>query len=393
MGLKSNVTNTKLPPEREFQTGFTGYNMDLMRNLRQIGSRFRIPGRLMHAKVLGAGHINNTYVASYEHNRQLARYVHQRINHHVFKDPLALMSNFERVLSHLKLKHNKADDTGGKWRVLELVHARDGLSSYRDRDGYFWRTYMYVDAASYNVVSNEGQAQAAAEAFGMFQRDMSDLPLPRLHETIPDFHNTVKRFANFLAACEADACNRALAAKTEIEFAMKRREITGVLLRLLKEGKLPERTTHNDPKLNNVLFNRKTGCPVCVIDLDTVMPGLVLYDFGDIVRSSTCTVREDERDLSRVKMRMPLFRAVARGYLSVACEFLTPCERKYLPFSGKLITFEIGLRFLTDYLSGDTYFKIHRPEHNLDRCRMQFKLVESIEQQEEEMNKFVRSCV
>ena len=207
------------------------------------------------------------------------------------------------------------------------------------------------------------------------------------HETIPDFHNTPKRFAALEQAIAADAVGRAALAKTEIDFARTRQAIAGVLL----DANLPERITHNDTKFNNVLLDDKTGEAVCVIDLDTVMPGLALYDFGDMVRTTTSPAAEDEQDLSKVTMQFPMFEALVRGYLESAGAFLTPAERNLLAFSGKLITFEIGIRFLTDYLAGDTYFKIHREGHNLDRCRTQFKLVESIEQQEEKMNRLVES--
>ncbi len=221
---------------------------------------------------------------------------------------------------------------------------------------------------------------------------LSSLPPPRLHETIPDFHNTPKRFAALeqaiAQAIAADAAGRDSARPTGDRIcAARAKAITGNLL----DAGLPERITHNDTKFNNVLLDDKTGEAVCVIDLDTVMPGLALYDFGDMVRTTTSPAAEDERDLSKVTMQFPMFEALVRGYLETAGAFLTPAEKKYLAFSGKLITFEIGIRFLTDYLAGDTYFKVHREGHNLDRCRAQFKLVESIEQKEDEMNRLVES--
>jgi hypothetical protein len=234
-------------------------------------------------------------------------------------------------------------------------------------------------------VQSPQQAYEAARAFGRFQALVADLLAPRLHDTIPDFHHTPKRFAALDAAIHADKANRAQPAKSEIEFSRQRIAITGSLL----AAGLPERITHNDTKFNNVMLDDQTGEAVCVVDLDTVMPGLALYDFGDMVRTTTSPAAEDERDLSKVTMQFPMFEALVRGYLSSAGEFLTPGEIRQLAFAGKLITFEIGIRFLTDYLTGDTYFKVHRPDHNLDRCRAQFRLVESIEQQEEEMNRLV----
>ena len=295
------------------------------------------------------------------------------------------MDNIARVTSHL---HGKLSTSGeASRRALSLIKSRDGLSYYLDKGGNCWRTYIFVENANtYNIIETPEQAFQAAKAFGEFQMNLVDLPGKRLCETIPDFHNTPKRFEAFEKALASDSLNRAKSAKAEIEFALKHKNASTLLLNLNKEGKIPERITHNDTKLNNVLLDSKTGEAICVIDLDTVMPGLALYDFGDLVRTSTSPAAEDEKDLGKVKMQMHMYRALLEGYLSTAIEFLTKTEIEHLAFSGKLITLEIGLRFLTDYLSGDTYFKIHREGHNLDRCRTQFKLVSLIEEKEEEMN-------
>jgi thiamine kinase-like enzyme len=210
-----------------------------------------------------------------------------------------------------------------------------------------------------------------------------------LIETIPDFHHTPKRFAALQQAIEADICNRARLAKAEIEFALRQEAIVGVLIELQNRGEIPEKVTHNDTKINNVLLDDATGQGICVIDLDTVMPGLSLYDFGDMVRTATCLAAEDEPDLAKIRMEMPIFKSLVQGFLEAARESLNQTEKDYLVFSGKLITFEIGIRFLTDYLTGDSYFKIHREGHNLDRCRTQFELVRSIEAQEDEMTRVV----
>jgi Phosphotransferase enzyme family len=215
------------------------------------------------------------------------------------------------------------------------------------------------------------------------------LPGGRLHETIPAFHDTRKRFGALQQAIAKDHYNRARSARPEIEFALRRAGLVGVILDAMAKGKIPERVTHNDTKFNNVMLDTLTGEAKCVVDLDTVMPGCALYDFGDMVRTTTSPTLEDELDLSKVKMNLPIFKQLAEGYLATAGAFLTKAEKSLLAFSGKLITFEIGMRFLTDFLSGDTYFRIHRPDHNLDRCRTQFKLVASIEQQEAAMQKFV----
>jgi hypothetical protein len=238
-------------------------------------------------------------------------------------------------------------------------------------------------------VQSPAQTFQAGRAFGEFQSLLVDLPGGRLVETIPDFHNTRKRFENFQNAVQADRYNRAAGARPEIEFALKRQAVTGVILDAMSRGKIPERITHNDTKFNNVMLDVVTGEAMCIVDLDTVMPGCALYDFGDMVRTTTSPTLEDELDLAKVTLRMPMFKQLARGYYSTAGQFLTQGEKELIAFSGKLITFEIGLRFLTDYLSGDVYFRTHRPDHNRDRCRTQFKLVESIERQEAAMQKFV----
>jgi Ser/Thr protein kinase RdoA (MazF antagonist) len=252
--------------------------------------------------------------------------------------------------------------------------------------------YVFIEEArTYDRIESAEQAREAAKAFGRFQGMLADLPGPGLTETIPDFHHTRARFDAFVRALDSDSENRAKDIRPEIEFAMAREPMVDVLLDRIASGELTERITHNDTKLNNVMIDDKTGEGICVIDLDTVMPGLVLYDFGDMVRTSTSPALEDEKDLSRVVMQMHMFEALTRGYLETAGSFLTPLEIELLPFSGKLITLEIGLRFLTDYLSGDIYFKTHRDGHNLDRCRTQFKLVQSIEEQEDLMARFVQN--
>jgi hypothetical protein len=345
---------------------------------------FELPGTCGCATPFGNGHINDTYrVACHSHGSDQWA-VLQRINHQIFRDPVALMENIERVTAHLALHAEGLPDATR--RVIHLMRTHEGKSWHRDEDGNYWRAYRYIDhARSLEAVESTEQAFQAARAFGDFQRALSDLPAPRLFDTIPDFHHTPKRFATLEKAIEADAVHRAKEARAEIEFAMAHKHVASVLL----DAGLPERVTHNDTKVNNVLLDEATGEAICVVDLDTVMPGLALYDFGDMVRTATSPALEDELDLSKVGMQFPMFEALVRGYLESAGGFLTKKEKALLAFSGKLITFEVGIRFLTDYLSGDTYFKVHRTHHNLDRCRTQFKLVESIEQQEEGMNLLV----
>jgi hypothetical protein len=360
--------------------------MKLKHDVRAVTRHFLIPGEFLSAEPYGSGHINDTYCAKFDQGGSPVRYILQRINHNIFKNPVALMENIQRVTAHLEKKVTGQPDASR--RVLTLIPASGGLPYHRDAEGNHWRAYIFIEKArTFDAVESTEQAFKAARAFGQFQKLLADLPAPRLHDTIPDFHHTPKRFAALEKAILADSAHRAMLAQSEIQFALARKDSCSVLL----DANLPERVTHNDTKFNNVMLDDATGEGICVIDLDTVMPGLALYDFGDMVRTTTSPAKEDERDLSKVKMQFPMFEALARGYLSTAAEFLTPAEKKLLAFSGKLITFEIGIRFLTDYLSGDVYFKVHRDGHNLDRCRTQFKLVESIEQQEKEMNKLVES--
>jgi hypothetical protein len=343
-------------------------------------------GEYLGAEPYGTGHINDSYRARFNQGGVAVSYLLQRINHLIFKNPPALMENVRRVTEHIRGKLRFPGDVTR--RVLTIIPTRDGQLLHRDEAGNYWRTYIFIEnARTFDAVETAAQAFQAAKEFGEFQKLLSDLPAPRLNDTIPDFHNTPKRFAGFEKAIQSDAVNRAAACKAEIEFALRRKPLASVLLDLNVKGEIPERTTHNDTKFNNVMLDKDTNEGLCVIDLDTVMPGLALYDFGDMVRTTTSPAVEDERDLAKVQIQMPLYEGLVRGYLSSAGEFLTPAEKSHLAFGGKLITFEQGIRFLADHLAGDTYYKIHRENHNLDRCRTQFKLVEEIERHEEAMNK------
>ncbi len=355
-------------------------------SLSAIVGSFNTQGTFVSATPYGTGHINDTFAVTVEQSGVGIRYILQRINHDIFKDPVANMENIRRVTEHLARRMAGQPDLAR--RVLTLIPTRVGDVFHRDPHGNVWRMYLLIEnAVSLETATSPAQAFETGLAFGHFQHLLTDLPAPRLHVTIPDFHHIPKRFATLIRAIESDPANRAIAAQPEIQFAFARQPIADVLLK----ANLPERITHNDTKFSNVLLDKATGEGLCVIDLDTVMPGLALYDFGDMVRTTTSPAAEDERDLTRVRLEMPMFEALLRGYLSTAGEFLTAAEKKYLAFSGKLITFVMGIRFLTDYLSGDIYYKVHRPGHNLDRCRTQFRLIESIEHQEEAMSRLVES--
>lgn len=358
--------------------------MNQKHDVRAIARQFQISGEFVSAEPYGSGHINDTYCVVFDQGGTRIRYIFQRINHKVFKDPVALMDNIYRVTAHLSEKMaGQGDPTR---RTLTTLLTREGQRVLVDENGNYWRAYLFIEKAqTYDAVQSSQQAFEGAKAYGNFQKMLADMPAPRLHDTIPDFHHTPKRFAALEKAIAADTANRATLARAEIDFALSRKGMTSVLL----DAKLPERVTHNDTKFNNVMLDDATGEGICVIDLDTVMPGLALYDFGDMVRTTTSPVKEDELDVSKVTMQFPMYEALVRGYLSSASGFLTKTEKQLLAFSGKLITFEIGIRFLADFLAGDVYFKVHRDQHNLQRCRTQFKLVESIEQQEAQMNKLV----
>ncbi|MGA2537610.1 MAG: aminoglycoside phosphotransferase family protein [Terracidiphilus sp.] len=345
-------------------------------------------GQILAVTAYGSGHINDTFSVDFLECNKRARFILQRINTGIFKDTAALMQNIERVTAHLA--HKLRDDPGRDRRVLRLIPARDGRSWYRDGEGNDWRAYRFIEGArTCDRVESAAQAYQAAKAFGQFQSMLADLPAPRLNDSIPDFHNTPKRFKAFEQALNADAANRAALAGPEIEFAFARQSIAQVLL----GANLPERVTHNDTKFNNVLFDDVSGEGICVLDLDTVMSGLSLYDFGDMVRTATSAADEDERDLSKVRMEFPMFDALLRGYLSTAGGILSPVEIENLVCAGKLITFEQGIRFLADYLAGDSYYKVQREGQNLDRCRTQFKLIQSIEEQEERMMRLVSEAM
>ena len=359
-------------------------------DLRKVCRQFRFAGEWLDGAPYGTGHINDTYAIRQQTGAGVTRYILQRVNHKIFKDVPRLMANVQRVTDHIRGKLAVLPGHDPKRETLTVVPTRDGQSYHQDEDGNFWRSYLFIEGAkTYDEITSPRQAFEAAKAFANYQKMLMDLPGSRLHETIPDFHHTPKRFAALETAIGKDVAHRAAQAQPEIAFALARRPMTGTLIALLEKGAMPERVTHNDTKINNVMLDDKDGHGVCVIDLDTVMPGLALYDFGDEVRTTTCTGAEDEQDLGKAKFRLEMFAELVRGYLETGRGFLTPAEVDYLAFSGRLITFEIGIRFLADYLDGDVYFKTHRPDHNLHRCRVQFERVRQMEAAEDAMNQVV----
>jgi Ser/Thr protein kinase RdoA (MazF antagonist) len=358
--------------------------------LAEVVESFEFDGHFVDAEPYGIGHIHDTYLAYFRaKNGSRRRYILQRINHHVFLRPQLLMENIQAVTAHLR---EKIVASGGDPRreTLNLIPTVDGDAFRRVNNGDYWRAYLFVHGAqTYEVAHSLEHVYSAAKAFGTFQRLLEDFPADTLHETIPGFHDTRKRFAAFVEAVEQDVANRARLVQPEIAFVSRREGETSVLVDLVEQGRLPQRVTHNDTKFNNVMIDDQTGEGICVIDLDTVMPGLSLYDFGDSIRSGANPAAEDEPNLAKVYVDLGIFDRFVRGYLDAVRDNLTELEVDYLPFSAKLMTFECGMRFLTDYLSGDTYFKVHREHHNLDRARAQFKLVQDMEDKMDRMAEVV----
>lgn len=354
---------------------------------------FTFAGELKEISQLSDGHIHDTYIFEFlEENGHTCKYLVQQLNTFVFKQPVAVMENIVKVTEHLRKAIASVGGDSNR-ESLRVFPAVDGKPYYIDSKGSFWRCYNYIYGAhSVQSVESPEIFFNAAKAFGKFQCMLADFPIDELSETIPNFHDTVSRFADFQKAVADDLSGRANLAEKEIEFVLSRENDCHVLVDMLNEGKLPLRVTHNDTKLNNVMFDDITNEGVCVVDLDTVMPGLSLYDFGDSIRFGANTAAEDEKDLSKVKLSLENFKAFTLGFLSSAGESLTENEIANLAFSAKLMTLECGMRFLGDFINGDTYFKVEYPEHNLVRCRTQFKLVEEIEKHYDEMVSIVKDC-
>lgn len=362
-------------------------------NIREILENFRIHGKFISTEVNKTGLINDTYFTVFDDNNQQTSFVLQRINTLVFTKPVEVMANIDLILDHQAKKVMlDPDHPDPKRGVLKLVYAKNGKSFYQDADDNYWRVYYLIEnTVGFDMAETEAQAFEAAKMFGRFGLYLSDLDVKQMHATIPDFHNIVKRYEALELSSEKDELNRKDKCQTEIDFAMDRKYLCDTITGLLRENKIPVRVTHNDTKINNVLMDRKTRKGLCVIDLDTVMPGTVLSDFGDMIRTFTNSLNEDNPDVLKVKMRLHIFIAMAKGYLSEANSFLTSVEKSHLVYGGKLITLMQGIRNLTDYLKGDVYYKIDYPEHNLDRTRNQFALLRSIEEQEKKMEEIIEN--
>ena len=361
------------------------------RNLEDAIYAFGFGNRCSYVKPFGAGHINETYAVYMpgEGGDELA-YVLQRVNSNVFKDPAGVMDNIFGVTEYLR---NVIRREGGDpdRETLSYIKTKSGCNYFEDSEGEPWRCYNFSpDSVCYQLVEEPEQFYQSGSSFGHFLKQLSDYPASKLNETIPDFHNTIRRFEAFQVALKRDLKNRADSCRPEIDFVLAREKDCGVLVHQQDEGILPLRVTHNDTKLNNILFDEKTGKGLCIIDLDTIMPGLAANDFGDSIRFGAATAEEDEPNLDLMHFDISLYELYVKGYLEETKDVLTEAEIGSLPWGARLMTLECGIRFLTDYLQGDTYFKTDYPEHNLIRARTQFRLVDEMEQQFERMQEIVQ---
>ncbi len=354
---------------------------------------FGFNGTITEVSPYGNGHINTTYLVVLKNETEQKRFILQRINIQIFKFPEELMRNITLVTEHLK---KKIEAVGGdaERETLYVVPTKEGKSYYVDEQGQYYRLYKFIeDTVCFETVSCPNDFYESAVSFGRFQALLADFPAEQLFEVIPAFHNTKSRFQRFCEVVKEDKVGRAALVQEEIRFVMEREALAEELLSLQAEGKLPLRVTHNDTKLNNILLDAETKKGICVVDLDTVMPGLAVNDFGDSIRFGASTALEDEPDLSKVSCSMELFDIYTKGFIEGCGGRLTLDELKALPLGAKTMTFECGMRFLTDYLEGDVYFKVHRDGHNLDRCRTQFKLVKDMEDKWEQMNNIVAKYI
>jgi len=368
---------------------------DLKNNsiLKDLFDKFLVEGTFLEGKPFGSGHIHDTYLVRTA-EPELDDYIFQRFNNNVFKDIQKVQENILRVTTHLREKLKKVPGSDVKRETLTLIPSKDDRLWVTDEKGNFWRAFIFIPRhRSYDVVSSSDKAFEGGRMVGRFQALLSDLGEPPLHETIPFFHNAAKRLETFYNKVSEDPVGRVKDVVPDCRFVDERAESMKTIHNLGKEGKIPVRITHNDTKFNNILFDESTGKALCIIDLDTVMPGLVHYDFGDAIRTAANKAAEDEKDLSKVEMDIELFRAYATGYLSEIKNVLNETEIDYLAFAPLVITFIQGVRFLTDYIDGDRYYKICHEHHNLQRARAQFQLVRSMERQYDDMRKIIGELI
>jgi thiamine kinase-like enzyme len=359
-----------------------------MNDVFKAALQFDIDGEPIHIERYGDGHIHDTYAVYFKNPvKKPFRVIIQKINTRIFHNPHVVMENITAVTNFLSEKIKSGDDAE-RYEVLTVIPTKNGLNYFEDEDGSFWRSFVFIENAfCYQNAERPVLFSNSAKAFGKFQRMLDGFSVRKLHETIPDFHNTSKRFEKFMISVEKDASGRAMSVKREIDFVVSRKHECRVITDLLNSGVIPLRVTHNDTKLNNVLMDINTDEAICVIDLDTVMPGSVLYDFGDSIRFGANRSAEDEKDLNKVEFSLSLYEEYTKGYLSEAR--LTDKELEHLAWGARIITYEQGIRFLADYLDGDIYYRTYRAEQNLDRARVQFKMIEGMEKQFGEMQDIV----
>lgn len=358
---------------------------DVISTLQEVlGKYFDTPIRLCRS--YGNGHINDTFLIEND-----KRYILQRVNKSVFSRPDEMIHNIVKITEHIRNKAIMRGEDASR-ATLEICKTMEGDYCYQDSIGEWWRLYLFTDrTVSKERLESPYDFYICGRAFGQFQKDLADYPANELYTTIKDFHNTPMRLENLKRAVSADVCGRVSEVQKEIAFALEREEFASSLEKAHAEGRLPLKVTHNDTKLNNILFDEVTGEPVCVVDLDTVMPGYSVNDFGDSIRFGANTANEDETDISLISLDMKMFESYAKGFLEGCGSGLGDDEIQLLPIGAMMMTYECGIRFLTDYLSGDTYFKIHRPSHNLDRCRNQFALLADMESKRAQMDEVINS--
>ena len=353
-------------------------------------ANFQYEGILVDERPYGSGHINDTFLLTFAIAEMgQIKVILQRMNTEVFTQPVELMENILGVTSYLR---KKIIENGGdpERETLNVINTTEGLPYFIDSKGDYWRSYKFItDATSYDAVESPDDFYQSAVSFGNFQKLLADYPAETLHETIKGFHDTKARFQVFKKAVEDDVMHRADSVRKEIQFVLDHEDVANYFWELQQKGEIPLRVTHNDTKLNNIMIDNKTGKGICVIDLDTVMPGLSANDFGDSIRFGATTAAEDERDLSKVHFDLHLYEVFVKGFIEGCGGALTELEMEMLPMGAILMTFECGMRFLADHREGDHYFKIHRENHNLDRCRTQFKLVSEMEEKLPEMKAIV----
>lgn len=355
-------------------------------NLKNILKHFDVS---LNPSSYGNGHINDTYLIKTDPG-----YILQKINTNVFHNPVDVMENIKKVTEHLRVKIAAAGGNPDR-ETLTVINTVEGAPYYKDENGDYYRMYIFIDGArSYDTVEDPMQLYNAAKAFGTFQNMLADFPAAELHEVIPNFHNTVSRYNDFKKAVEENLSGRADSCMKEIEFVLAREADASVVISDMNSGKIPLRVTHNDTKLNNVMMDEKTGKAICVIDLDTIMPGSALYDFGDSIRFGASSALEDEKDLSKVYVRLDMFEEYLKGFIEgLGKGALTNNELRALPIGAYMMTIETGMRFLGDYLNGDVYFAVHRDGHNLDRARTQLKLVSDMESKMDQLNAIVEKYI